>query len=237
MWFRRKEELDDIDKNIMETIVKFYVQNRSSLGSYFNKNMTQEHKRIVIKKIYDILNYSIKPRIKSDMQIQNNDTIKVYRGISASNEEKLKEYIEEFINGDMFLGGRASIYGTGIYTCCGSENSVANDYATDGNINSNGIIIESEISNDMKIESYEHLEQLQEKIIPILQRKYVDNEEFQQYLDVLSNTGVFSAILGIDAIYVQEKEYMVILNRGKMIVNDIEIYRNKIYESNNNKSK
>ena len=48
------------------------------------------------------LEYSTNPKIKTNIEKAENNKIKVYRGISAKNEELLKEYIEQFINGDLF---------------------------------------------------------------------------------------------------------------------------------------
>jgi len=42
-------------------------------------------------------------------------------------------------------------------------------------------------------------------------------------LAVLEDDGALASILGYDAILVSEKNYLVILNRAKMIVNDINI--------------
>lgn len=227
MFFRRKEE-------ISQKLTEFYVQNSNTLKDYLKDDMNQEHKRIIIKKIYDLLEYSTNPKIKTNIEKAENTKIKVYRGISAKNEELLKEYIEQFINGDLFLGGRASIYGSGIYTYCGSDNKVVDNYATDGNSNSTGVVIEIELPSDINIVSYDDIATIQEKIIPILRKKYNDSDNFQKYIEILSNNGVFAAILGVDAIYVEQKQYMVILNRGKMIVNDIALYQDKIYQSDIN---
>ena len=106
-----------------------------------------EEKRKIIKKIYKILHYDDLPQLYSMTELESKEGITIYRGISANNNDKLKKYINEFINGEAFYGGRASIYGTGIYTVAGENLSVASKYASDGGINNCGIVIESKYRN------------------------------------------------------------------------------------------
>ena len=53
---------------------------------------------------------------------------------------------------------------------------------------------------------------------------------------ILEDDGVLAAILGYDAIYVEEKNYIVMLNRKKMIINDVDIF-NKLDLNNDIKNR
>lgn len=48
-------------------------------------------------------------------------------------------------------------------------------------------------------------------------------KDVKSFLSVLEDDVALAAILGYDAIFVEEKDYMVILNRTKMIINDFNL--------------
>ena len=62
-------------------------------------------------------------------------------------------------------------------------------------------------------------------------RKLYSNDIIN-FLKILQDDGLFSAILGYDAIFVEDKNYMVVLNRQKIIVNSNSI--NNIRVNNEN---
>lgn len=49
-------------------------------------------------------------------------------------------------------------------------------------------------------------------------------QDVENFLGILEDDGALAAILEYDAIYVEEKDYIVVLNRNKMVVNDIDIF-------------
>ena len=112
------------------------------------------------------------PQLYSTSELDNKDGITVYRGISASDNDVLKKYVNEFINGDVFYGGRASIYGTGIYTVVGENLGVASKYANDGGINNCGIVIESKLQKDSKIIKYSEIEQIKDFLSEKMRKMY-----------------------------------------------------------------
>lgn len=228
--FKKKEQLSEQQKDIIKQVSLFYEIYNDVFIKFSNSN----EKREIIKKIYGILHYGNLPKLYSTLESKVQDGISIYRGISADSIDKLKGYVNEFINGDVFYGGRASIYGTGIYTVMGENLSVASKYASDGGINSCGIVIESKLQKDSKIIKNTEINEIRNFIFEKIRRMY--KSEIEQFLLILEDDGALAAILGYDAIYVEEKNYMVVLNREKMIVNDIDIV-NKLNLSDDVKNK
>lgn len=211
---------EDIKNMFIDTCLKqlllFYRDHKDIFVSF----STQKEKREIIKKLYNILEYDSKPQLNTEMKPTIVNGPLVHRGISASSKEKLISYIKEFISGEVFYGGRASIYGTGIYTVVGEDRDVACKYATNGDTNDIGIVITSVLKDDAEIISSEDLREIKDIVLERLKKAY---NNMDNYLNILEDDGAFAAILGYDAIYVKEKEYMVILNRSKLIVYDNQI--------------
>ena len=225
-FFKKKDSMSEEEKQLLKIFCYFYENNKNL---FVNIISNQKEKRKITSKIYNLMGFSEKPTL-SDNQEEFINNQKLYRGISAENNELLCQYINEFINGAPFYGGRASIYGTGIYTVIGNDSNVANKYASDGNTNDCGIIIESILSEDSKVIEYSKIDSIREKIINRLRKLY--SNEIINFLEILQDDGLFSAILGYDAIFVEDKNYMVVLNRQKIIVNSNSI--NNIRVSNEN---
>ena len=228
--FKKKDKLTEKEKDIIKQISLFF----EIYNDIFIEFSSMGEKRKIIKNIYEILRYDELPQLYSTSELDNKDGITIYRGISASNKEELKKYVNEFINGEVFYGGRASIYGTGIYTVVGENLGVASKYASDGGINNFGIVIESKLQKDSKIIKNSEIEEVKSFIFEKMQKMYKKNIE--EFLSVLEDDGVLAAILGYDAIYVEEKNYIVMLNRKKMIVNDVDVL-NKLDLNNDIKNR
>ena len=221
-FFKKKDIMSEEEKNYLKIFCFFYENNKTI---FVNAISNQKEKREIISKIYNLISFSGKPTL-SDNQEDFINNQKLYRGISAENSELLCQYINEFINGAPFYGGRASIYGTGIYTVIGNDRNVANKYASDGDTNDCGIVIESILSKDSKVIEYSKIDCIREKIINRLRKLY--SNEIINFIEILQDDGLFSAILGYDAIFVEEKNYVVVLNRQKMIVNSNSINNIKV---------
>lgn len=216
--FAKKEKMNEERKNLIKQVMLFYEINKDLFIDYSN----QKEKKQIISSIFKSMKYDNYPKLSSLTEQNIDSNIVVYRGISAENEDLLKEYIDTFINGKVYLGGRASIYGTGIYTIVGSSD-VAKDYFSDGGHNNCGVIIESRMTNDTKIIETKQLEELKEFLINNLENIY--GKTINNYINIIDDNGALAAILGYDAIYAKEKNYLVILNRTKMIVNDVDLYK------------
>lgn len=225
-FFKKKEIMSEEEKKLLKIFCIFYENNKNL---FVNVISNQKEKREIISKIYNLMFFSGKPTL-SDNQEEFIINQKLYRGISAENNELLCQYINEFINGDPFYGGRASIYGTGIYTVLGNDSNVANKYASDGDINDCGMVIEAILSEDSKIIEYSKIDSIREKIINKLRKIYSD--EIINFLEILQDDGLFATILGYDAILVEDKNYMVVLNRQKIIVNSNSISNIRVNNEN-----
>lgn len=213
-FLRKKEELTYIQKNMLKIFCMFYEQNK---GLFIDSINNQKEKKKIIKKIYELLNYTNCPILNDNQEVFENSNLKIYRGISADNQDLLHEYINNYLNGEPFYGGRASIYGTGIYTVLGENISVASEYASDGGVNTCGAVIESIMDKETKIIESSKANDIRNILFDKLRKLY--HEDIENYLSILEDDGALCSILGYDAIYVEEKKYMVVLNRGKMIVN------------------
>lgn len=228
--FKKKDKLTEQEKNIIKQVSLFFEM----YNDIFIKFSCMEEKRKIIKKIYEILHYDDLPQLYSTTKLDLKEGITIYRGISASNNDALKKYVNEFINGDVFYGGRASVYGTGIYTVVGKNLDVASKYASDGGINNCGIVIESKLQKDSKIIKNSEIEEVKSFIFEKMRKMYKKNIE--EFMAILEDDGALAAILGYDAIYVEEKNYIVMLNRKKMIINDVDIF-NKLDLNNDIKNR
>lgn len=215
--FRKKDRITEFENEILKRVSLFYEMYNNIFVNFSNAT----EKRKIIKNIYQILKYDQLPTLYSTLKGQNINSLKIYRGISANDIESLKTYISDFIEGNVFYGGRASIYGTGIYTIIDNDSEIAQKYASDGGTNNCGIVIESTIQPDTKIIKSAEIEPIRNIIFDKLKKIYKTGTE--NFLAVLEDDGALASILGYDAILVNEKNYLVILNRTKMIVNDINI--------------
>lgn len=205
--FRKKDNLSELEKQQIKRILYFYETTKDRINYDYDSMSNRNNK---IKEIYEVLGYNNPPTIEE----YTDDLKAVYRGISAPDKDTLNVYINQFIYGENFLCGRASIYGTGIYTYANKSESTES-YANDGGLSDNGIVLEMNISNDEKIVSYKELSKIQELLLPRLS-KVIDNHKF---IELLDNSGVLGAILNYDAIYVEDKDYLVIMNRSKIVLN------------------
>ena len=215
--FKKKDKISELEKNLLKKISLFYEMHNNTFVEFSNVN----EKKLIIKNIYKILNYDKIPTLYSSLKEKDNNCLKVYRGISAKNIDLLKNYINDFINGNIFYGGRASIYGTGIYTIVGNISNIAQDYASDGGTNDCGVVIESTLQPDSKIIKNTEIEQIRNIIFDKLRKIY--KSEVEKFLSILEDDGALAAILGYDAILVDDRNYLVVLNRTKLIVNDMNI--------------
>ena len=201
----------------VEKVKDFYEKNKN----IFDKFSNNKEKREIIRKIYSLLEYDSTLQLSSSMELNTENGKSIYRGISAKNVEELTNYINQFINGEVFYGGRASLYGTGIYTYNGESVGRAADYASDGGTNNCGIVLEMKLSDDSKVINSSELESIRNSIIEKFNAD--SSTEMESFLSLLNDDGVLASLLGYDAINVEEKKYVVVLNRSKIILDDTNI--------------
>lgn len=197
--------------------------------------------------LFKILDYDSVPRLVSPeefLKLSNDSSYGIiYRGISG--EDALK-HVEQFKNGDMYVGGgNAAARGTGIYAAYGEEayENIAQVYASKGGTTSDGLVMEMLLSDDAKIIDFDTIQSEQWEVLDSMAKSFskydslitdfdslannlskitdsADLKKAQFILNTLSNTGYYAALRGFDAIDVIDKKYLVICNRGKIIMAD-----------------
>lgn len=202
-------------KEIIEKLYKFYIDNLVFIDDYLKNDLKQIEKNNFIRKIFELLKYSEPPLMYDSLPIAN-ENLTLYRGINSINEEKLKYYINQFVEGPMYFGIGPFVYGTGIYTCTNQNIDIAIKYATNSFKTNNGAIIQCKLKQDTKIINYEKIIKYQFKVLKDLEDIFEKN-----YIEILSDCSIFAALLGYECIYVESMDYFVILNRGKIIIEDI----------------
>ena len=223
---KRKEKMSEVEKSILRHVMMIYELN-NDIFTYYSNN---QEKRQIISNLFKRLNYDAVPKLYSNCKDCDNGML-IYRGISANNTKLLKKYVNDFLNGDVFFGGNGAIYGTGIYTVIGDKN-IANDYSNDGGTSNFGIMLEGKMLDNTKIIEYGKIEEIRDFLIKNLKRVYKNNN-MDNFISLLDDDGVLSAILGYDAIHVNKKNYLVVLNRGKIIINDIDLYNKMNFTDEN----
>lgn len=226
-FFKKNKVMTEAKKKDLKLLCIFYEKNRQL---FINDVNSQKEKRTIIKKIYSLLNYSEIPILDDNQKRFKNPNEKLYRGISADNEELLNKYIEDLVSGTPYYDGRASIYGTGIYTVIGTDSNIAKKYASNGGTSRCGIVIEATLSDNARIIESSKIDDIRESLLQRLKKIYTN--EVDNYLKILQDNGALAAILGYDAIFVKEKNYIVILNRHKMIINSKTLSNNNVNNEN-----
>ena len=186
----------------------------------YKKAYGQQISKYVIQQIgYDSL-----PKVISKKEfkklIKNNDII--YRGLSSSKYLSAKQASDNFKYGDFFIG--TGVFGNGTYGAY--DKNIAENYAKLANkTNKSGkfgkdeySLLEMILSSDVNIADYQTIykEWFDEGIQLALQTNNFENWQF-----VLGDIGTYAALKGYDAIKTNGaggRNYIIILNRGKVIV-------------------
>jgi len=210
-----KEHVSHEDKIIFSKLMEFYFEYRDLIDKHLKEGMNQKEKKELIKIIYEKIKYTNIPSLENP---RKEESIDVYRGINAENEESIKKYADDFSSGEVFFGKNASIYGTGIYMSTNASETMK--YATYFN-NPYGAVINCKINKNINIIEYEVLEKTKDKILKMINKKY-KNQGIKRYSEILEDPGLFASILGYDAIRVAEKDYIIILNREKLFVSSVD---------------
>jgi hypothetical protein len=217
-------------KEIYNKITAFYKINEGLIFNYVKTKQTQKDKRELILEIYKNLGFTERPTLKSNLKNDNSLAKNFYRGLTAPNVATLKQYINNTIKGEFRIGSNAQIYGKGIYTTL--DHTAAIKYATNGDTSDCGIVLELKMKDDVKIAQYKEIEEIKEEFLKSIKiNKLSENEKI--FFNLIEDTGLFSAIMGYDAVEIKEKDYLLILNRSKMIVDD-EKLKEDIFNLENN---
>lgn len=253
----RETPVEEIDNTLLQKYSeikdKIHIDDINSTAS--RKQLGEE--------LYSSIGYDKTPTLVSSESFENmasqSQYGKIYRGITGENAI---QYAEQFKNGKMYVGGgRASIIGTGIYAGYGDEAlNIGNKYSVSPTANStdsaSGVVLEMILSDDAKVIDYSTIAQKQSDYISSVVKKFqkydkgiideislkqnlskitnaTDFEEAKYIANVLNDTGYFAALNGYDAITDSSKGYMVILNRGKVIMKDTTINNNDLLDVKN----
>ena len=178
----------------------------------------------ISKYIIEQINYDNFPKVVSAKEFKklakNNDVI--YRGLSSSKSLTATEAANKFKYGDFFVG--TGDFGNGTYGAY--DKSIADTYAElAGKTSKSGrdasneySVLEMIMAEDAKIGDYQTIykEWFDAKIPSSLQMN-----KFQDWQFIVGDVGTYAALKGYDAIKTngaRGRDYIVILNRGKVIV-------------------
>jgi hypothetical protein len=230
--FNKRQEHVAQSNAISDQLMDFYSKNSNMFEQSLSADMSQKDKKALIKSVYDQIGYTGLP---SGASQSDSSDIHVYRGISANSEADINKFTNEFVNGEVFFGKNASIYGTGIYMCSNKDTPI--QYATSFD-NEYGAVIHGSMSSSCRIVDINELQEMKDMALSSIRQMHTD-DGVQRYCDLLEDNGLFAAVAGYDAINIPEKEYVVVLNRGQLEVNDIDIFptrekQNTQHEMNRN---
>lgn len=200
-----------------DKIMEFYRSHQSEFEQYFSDMRSPSERKAFIKDVYGMLNYTNATSIPQ----QNNNGAFLYRGLSAKNAKDIQDYTKGFVDGEVVFGQKAQLHGTGLYMT--TNESVAMKYAAYGG--QYGSILRCETVDGMKIADSVQLTEDKEAILQLMSSQNQDDRNVLMFANFLDDNGVFAAVVGYDAIHVQEKEYMLVLNRSSIAVDGITYYR------------
>ena len=183
------------------------------------------------KDFYDKLGYTnIPTKISNnefDKLTQDSKFGALERGYREVNGISTQEMITQFKNGDLYIGEQRA-FGIGTYFGYGKDaHSIAKEYATykEENILKAGITKEAKIitAADLHKRQNEFSFKSFKKANEISKTKGEDAADayYNKMNKLIRNDdGIFAAALGYDAIDIPDAGYIVILNRGKVVINE-----------------
>jgi hypothetical protein len=181
-------------------------------GKFSNKDIINDYSKDDIvddgKILDDIIKkqgFDGKPKVVSPEEFDKIDSTVIYRGIDTDSPKKI---MDEFVNGEFRISGTNNArFGRGIYTS--TDKDTAEDYSGDF-----GVIQRMKIASDAKIATHS-LSKLR--------------EQGYDYSDFDKTINNYYAAKGFDAVKHKggpNEYYYVILNRSKIITDNIN-YKNK----------
>lgn len=180
----------------------------------------------LVGRLNQILGYDKKPRYVPEMTTEEfqaaiQDGKVLYRGYGNGSGARTFQ----FVDGDYFSG--KGIYGSGSYTAYGNDGiKVGKMYSNRGD----GIILEMGLDPSAKVITSDALEDLMAKewgkyFSFINKEKGLTQERFNVldnlFIQYEGDPGLWAAMHGYDAIDVAQANYMIVLNREKVLVKTI----------------
>lgn len=198
------EQIVEIAKEYSDEILKDY-----SVIEYGNGNLISNfiNKKLGYDKLPQVVSENKFEKLKVGKQV-------LYRGLTENAGMSAGEMVNAFKYGKLYAG--KGIYGNGTYT--DTDKRVAGYYAYDVGVGS-GQIMEMLLSDDARtVDFMEVYKEFEQTGIPKMGRKPTE-----AYQDIIENVGNYASIKGYDAIFLngfQNKNHVVILNRGKVIIKE-----------------
>jgi hypothetical protein len=172
--------------------------------------------------VMEMAGYNSKPRVVSTEEFDSIEGKTLYRGV---NDEK---FIDQYKNSPKHFAGQGN-FGNGTYSTDSKATSTRYGGSSENNI------LEFKLSSDANIQRFNSRRELfdwTEETLAGIREKYsnsgVSNDEYYEFIRQMDNTADWTnlaVMLGIDAIEFPpssalEERYTIILNRGKVIIND-----------------
>jgi hypothetical protein len=238
-----RDRMSDFDtmKTSKEMIVYKIKYGKFPVSEKENRDSLYGPESLAVKGYLHELGYDNKPKKVSSKEMDalvKKGSAELWRGVS---DPKAKD---TFINGDFET--RGGMYGTGIYTAYGKAGKeVAEKYSRSeltSNNKTSGSVIRMTLSNNARIIKDKELERIKSDYINNLFEKEISRDEmakmsFKEFDDaknfneslrakgsLLSEPAIFAALMGYDAIDVPDQQYMILINRSKVVVvNDLPV--------------
>lgn len=199
-----------------DKLMDFYRNNQSMFDDYFSTMRTPSERKDFIKDVYSALHYT-----DPTSPPQHNNGLTLYRGLVAQNAQDIQNYTSSLVDGEVVFGKKAQLHGTGIYMTTNAD--VAMKYAMHGG--EYGSIVQCETVGGMTLADGAQLTADKEAILKLMCSQNQDDPNVLMYSNFLNDNGVFASIIGYDGINIPEKDYVLVLNRGSIAVDEISYYR------------
>ena len=150
------------------------------------------------------LGYDRLPQLcsKQELDAYRKTEVELFRGVESA------DYVEQYKSGKLFVG--RGMRGNGTYTAYGRKGrSVAKEYA---GLAGDAGLLRMTLKPTAKIVSFSTVKDVAKKL------KSVDLSESEMY--ILNDYGRLAALMGYDAICYSSTEYMIVLNRGMVRVQE-----------------
>lgn len=179
------------------------------------------------KNYYKELGYDAKPVAVDEEEynkLKSKGYKEIHRGIRGYGEEGKtgKDFVKQYNEGDLYIGDQR-VFGSGTYyTYEKDASSTVERYS-----NKDGATVSNLLSKDAKVITSSKLNELKAKyskqaVDKAMEISKTDMNKASKYYDKMNkiintDNGIFAASLGYDAIDVEDANYIVSLNRGKII--------------------
>ncbi len=238
----------ELQRQINNSKIEGATEIPTDIKEFYDYYKKQTDKILIPRNLNKILEYDQLPIIVSKTDFnklaKNNKYGILERGFKTGKGTlSMDTIIDNYKNGDFYVG--EGIYGSGTYTAYGKNaHKIALSYANnEENLSTEKNVIQYLLKDDAKVIKYSDLQIMRDKELD----KLIEDNGFKDYFDVIDNgfknikttevsqyimemqdVGVYASIKGYDAIEVIQEDsimgegfnYIVILNRKKMIMYD-----------------